>query len=277
MSDLTREDIVKAARDAAQESDEPLTRRDFIRRTGITEWQINRLFPEGRWTEIRKLAGIPRHPLDHETRSDDELLAEFHRVVYAMGSLPTIALFNAKSSISYESYKRRFGGMKPLVQEYRSWLSEHDPESPLIDQIRTESRHEIPAPPPPQTSRAGEGAARWSKTGGPQFGPPLDFRGLRHAPINEQGVVYLFGVLSYELGFIVEAVEGDFPDCEAKRHIGNDRWQRVRIEFEYRSRNFRDHGHDPSGADLIVCWVHDWTECPLEVLELRTAIDDLES
>lgn len=117
---------------------------------------------------------------------------------------------------------------------------------------------------------------KWSKVEGSQYGPPVDFRGLRHAPINEQSVVYLFGVVSYELGFIVEAVQGAFPDCDAKRHIGNDQWQRVRIEFEYRSRNFKEHAHDPAGADLIVCWIHDWPECPLEVLELRSAIDDLE-
>jgi hypothetical protein len=50
----------------------------------------------------------------------------------------------------------------------------------------------------------------------------------------------------------------------------------VRIEFEFRSRTFRDHGHDPDGCDLIVCWEHNWPECPLEVVELRKVIDDLE-
>ena len=35
-----------------------------------------------------------------------------------------------------------------------------------------------------------------AKNAGPQFGKPLDFRGLRRAPINEQGVVYLFGIIS---------------------------------------------------------------------------------
>ena len=30
------------------------------------------------------------------------------------------------------------------------------------------------------------------------------------------------------------------------------RWRRVRIEFEFKSRNFREHGHDPDQCDLIV-------------------------
>ncbi|MBD3351570.1 MAG: hypothetical protein GF364_08790 [Candidatus Lokiarchaeota archaeon] len=55
-----------------------------------------------------------------------------------------------------------------------------------------------------------------------------------------------------------------------------NRWQRVRIEFEYVSSNFQQHGHDPHQCDLIVCWEHDWKDCPLEVLELRTVINDLE-
>jgi len=121
-------------------------------------------------------------------------------------------------------------------------------------------------------------AGEWQKTADTEYGAPMDFRGLRHAPLNEQGVVYLFGMVSNELGFLVEAVHASFPDCEAKRCIdrARNRWQRVRIEFEYRSSQFRDHGHDPEGCDLIVCWEHDWPDCPLQVVELRRSIDALE-
>ena len=35
---------------------------------------------------------------------------------------------------------------------------------------------------------------------------------LQHAPINEQGVVYLFGMVSHELGFLVEAVQTGFQE-----------------------------------------------------------------
>ncbi len=75
--------------------------------------------------------------------------------------------------------------------------------------------------------------------GRPIYGHPMDFRGLRHEPVNEQGVVLLFGMVAKELGYIVEAVQSGFPDCEAKRQIGPDRWQRVHLEFEFESRNFR--------------------------------------
>jgi hypothetical protein len=111
----------------------------------------------------------------------------------------------------------------------------------------------------------------------PTYGNPIDFRGLRHEPVNEQGVVFLFGMLAKELGYMVETIQRGFPDCEAKRQIGPERWQRVHIEFEFESRNFRDHGHPLTGCDIIVCWRHNWHECPahVEILELSNVIKSL--
>jgi hypothetical protein len=103
-------------------------------------------------------------------------------------------------------------------------------------------------------------------------GEPLGFRALLFAPVNEAGVVLLFGMVAAELGYRIETVAPGFPDCTAKRRVAEGRWESVRIEFEYRSRAFRDHGHDPAGCDVIVCWRHDWPDCPLEVLALNEAV-----
>lgn len=107
------------------------------------------------------------------------------------------------------------------------------------------------------------------------LGEPLNFRGLQHAPINEQGVVFLFGMVWRELGYLVEAVQTGFPDCEGKRKVDTHTWERVRIEFEFKSSNFLKHTHDPNLCDLIICWEHDWLNSPLEVLELRKEIQKL--
>lgn len=106
---------------------------------------------------------------------------------------------------------------------------------------------------------------------GELFGPPLGFRGLLHEPTTESGVVYLFGLLAPDLDFAVEDIGSSFPDCRAFRPdpTRRGRWRRVRIEFEYISSNFRAHHHDAAKCDLIVCWEHDWPECPIEVLELK--------
>jgi hypothetical protein len=113
--------------------------------------------------------------------------------------------------------------------------------------------------------------------GRPAYGQPMDFRGLRHEPVNEQGVVLLFGMVAKELGYTVEGVQSGFPDCEAKRQIAPQRWQRVHLEFEFESRNFRDHGHSVTGCDVIVCWRHNWPGCPphIEILELSSLIKSL--
>lgn len=109
----------------------------------------------------------------------------------------------------------------------------------------------------------------------PVMGPPFYPVALSNAPANEMGVMILFGMLAGELGFQIEAVQGRYPDIEAKRQIQPGRWQRVRIEAEYESRNFAQHGHDPEKCDIIVCWRHNWVKCPkqIEVIELSGIVD----
>lgn len=89
---------------------------------------------------------------------------------------------------------------------------------------------------------------------------------LEYSPVNELGVVFLFGSLARSLGFRVERIRPQFPDAVAVRA-----GRRVRIEFEFRSSSFRVHGHDRRGCDVLVCWEHDWPSCPesIEVVELR--------
>lgn len=275
MSEVTRETVIDAAKRAAAQATGPISRADFERLTGISQYHLYRLFPEGGWSEVKSVAGLERHPKDYEPLSDDELLCEFHGVAIELGAVPTWAMFAARAKVSADVVRRRFGGLQGTLKRYRTWLEGHEPGSPLLDQLQSKSKHELPIPPAAPTNA---GQAVWTKGAGTMFGPPIDFRGLRHAPINEQGVVFLFGMVSYEIGFIVEAVHAAYPDCEAKRCVDrrNERWQRVRIEFEFYSSNFRDHGHDPSGCDVIVCWEHDWPDCPLEVVELRRLINELE-
>jgi hypothetical protein len=94
--------------------------------------------------------------------------------------------------------------------------------------------------------------------------------GLRNEPTNENGVMFAFGRVADKLGFEVERIQTAFPDCEALREVAPGKWQRERVELELFSRNFLEHGHDPKGCDTIVCWVHNWPECPehIEVIEL---------
>lgn len=274
MSQFTEADLIQAAQHASKRQGHPLSRSDFERISGISKHHIYRLFSDG-WSELQERAGIAKHPRNHDRLEDDELLSEFHSVASELGRIPTWTQFNNHARISADVVRRRFGGRRGLLERYRAWLEQSEPQSPLLGQL-DESRQQARLPANQTKTATPEPTSVWATGEGPQYGAPIDFRGLRHAPINEQGVVFLFGMVSRELGFLVEAVHASFPDCEAKRLVDrkNDRWQRVRIEFEFRSRTFLDHGHDPAKCDLIICWQHNWPECPLEVVELRKVIEE---
>jgi hypothetical protein len=110
------------------------------------------------------------------------------------------------------------------------------------------------------------------------FGDKVEFKSLSCAPVNELGVVYLFGVLHDTFDFKIESIQAGFPDCIARRRVGPNRWEEVRIEFEYDSHSFLSHGHDPNGVDVIVCWRHNWKDCPkeIEIIELSSLMGDAE-
>jgi hypothetical protein len=109
------------------------------------------------------------------------------------------------------------------------------------------------------------------------YGQKIDFKSLSCAPINELGVVYLFGVLHKTFDFKIESIQSGFPDCIARRPIKPGVYEELRIEFEYESKSFVSHKHDPSKVDMIVCWRHNWSDCPeeIEVIELSSTLKDL--
>ena len=108
----------------------------------------------------------------------------------------------------------------------------------------------------------------------PLLGAPMDLPGFLFEPTNEMGVVLLFGMLFWRLGFIIESAQIGYPDCRAKLEVEPGRFQDVGIEFELHSRHFLAHRHDPRRADFIVCWIHNWKGCPpnLQVIELREVV-----
>lgn len=109
------------------------------------------------------------------------------------------------------------------------------------------------------------------------MGRVINFRGLTYAPVNEQGVIFLFSKMNDDLGIKIESIQNRFPDAmgidyRSEKETG----ERKRIEFEHRSS---DYNHPPEGCDIIVCWEHDWKDCPktIEVIELKSELEKLSS
>jgi len=103
-------------------------------------------------------------------------------------------------------------------------------------------------------------------SGSKEVGEPINFGGMTYAPVNELGVVCLFGAISKMLGYHIERVHPHFPDCTARKQ-----GKLVDIEFEFRASNAKVHFNNGNKCDVIVCWENDWPEKPkdLQIIELK--------
>lgn len=249
----------------------------------MTEYQVLKHFPS--WREAVRAAGLEPHstnvPLDPAV-----LLEDWGEFVRRIRRIPTRDQYRRDGTYSPGVFERKFGPWSTIPAKF-CLFAEGRPEwtdvvalLPIQNARVPFAANSTPVEAPSSPAESTSPARHHSKLSDrPTYGNPIDFRGLRHEPVNEDGVVFLFGMVARELGYLVEAVQAGFPDCEAKRQVDAGKWQRVRIEFEFESRNFRDHGHPPDGCDIIVCWRHNWPECPphLEVVELSTVVKTLSS
>jgi hypothetical protein len=250
---------------------ETVSRSEFLRESGLTEWQVMKRFDA--WNDLVLAAGLQLSR--NKKLTEDELFEALRDAFIEGGGVGSRLSLRRLCRVSDSVYTKRFGRWPNVLARFREWVVDHEPDFPYLADLPTDAETQAAlagAPRPGPPSQGWSTAATRTR-----YGPFLNFRGLQHAPINEQGVVFLFGIVAFDLGYVVEGVGVGFPDCEAKRSVSKtgDTWERVRIEFEYRSRNFHEHGHDPSECDVLVCWEHNWSDCPLEVLELKSAIESL--
>lgn len=272
--------ILDAIRNCADQLGHPPSRSEFKTKTGMSEYQVLRHFQN--WREAVRAAGLQADSTN--VRLDDGvLLQDWGEFVRKIRQIPTRNQYRREGTFSPGAFEKHFGpwsGIPSRFQEFAKGKPEWADVLPLLPPgvPRWQQLSNTPPSGGPNVGTPSSGALsrpRHSKLQDRStYGNPIDFRGLRHEPVNEQGVVFLFGMVAKELGYMVEAVQTGFPDCEAKRQVEGGRWQRVRIEFEFESRNY-DHPID--GCDVIVCWRHNWPDCPphIEVMELRNVIKSL--
>ncbi len=216
--------------------------------------------------------------------SDNDLFEALYRLELEIDCEPTISECRARCKYSVSPYMRRFGKWPAVLAHYRKWKSENEHMTPGISAQESPDSDDTPATAGSEDEATGRvpplpAVTSWKKPPGRLYGELINFRGLRHAPVNEQGVVFLFAMVSEELGFNIEAVPQGFPNCEGtylydpKKNL----WGKARIEFEYKASAFEQHGHDRNQCDFIVCWENDWPECPMNVIELKTQVRKLPS
>ena len=264
---MSKEEILSAMSRCAAELGHPPSRTEFRRFVNISLSQIKKKF--GSYAELLSASGM-EHQGSGYTASLRALFLDWARVVREKGKIPTMAEYELEGKFSVRPMVRRFGTWKNAPAGLLGYARQQGMEPEwgdvlkiVTDQVEAQASKTPTSDSPtilPLRPRVREDETIY---GQPMHAP------LNCAPTNENGVIFAFGSMAKDLGFSVLQIQAAFPDCIALRRVGPNRCVLVRIEFEYESRNFLAHMHEESGCDLIVCWKHNWPDCPLEVLPLE--------
>ena len=270
---LDKQQILSSIKALAKQLGRVPTRAEFVSHSGISFHTVMRWFRT--WNGAVRAARLRPHKPRLKLK-DHELLEDWGRATRKNQRLLSRRAYPLVGKYDPGVMSKRFGSWSGLPEAFRKFATGKGEWADVLALL--------PAPPPKETRNSQSCRLALQlllqKVQHPQledrvtYGNPIHLQGFRHEPTNEQGVILLFGMLAKDLGYMIESAQTGFPDCEAKRRVGAGQWQRVRIEFEFESKNFRDHGHPPDGCDLIVCWRHNWPACPthLEILELSSLI-----
>ncbi|NKB20307.1 MAG: hypothetical protein GKS01_07410 [Alphaproteobacteria bacterium] len=291
-ADITPESLAAdAAAVAAQLGVSRLPLERFRVETGISLNQIYKHYDS--WGALCRAAGlVPTSPTAR--LADEKILADIRDGFIATGGITPWHQLRHLVPWGHNIPRRRWGSWGGTLSAFRDWVVVHDPDFPYLAALeaqiqrrekRRQRQAEVPLPPWPALGGRVCGEALNIGAGEDGGGGVAAARGcdvsMLHAPVNEQGVVMLFGMMAAALGYVVDSVTAAFPDCTGKRLVREaeggqpPRWEAVRIEFEYRSRSFHYHRHDAAQCDVIICWEDDWPDCPLEVLALKEALAGL--
>ncbi|HET9837387.1 MAG TPA: hypothetical protein VFR84_04070 [Candidatus Angelobacter sp.] len=275
---MSKEEIVAAILQCTEELRHAPLAGELITRTKVSLYAIRRTF--GNYQRALKACGLERDGSGYKLALE-ELFPDWAGVVRKLGRVPTITDYRLHGRHSYRPLVRHFGSWLTVPAGMLDYGREQKLEDAWKDVLELAAQHLLESP------EGGQG--RWRRAlrrppaspsvqaplidnDEPFYGELMNDAPMIYAPINEAGVAVLFGAVARDLGFRIARVQNGFPHREAMRVVAPGRLQRKLIEFEYESRNFRLHQHKAARCNMIVCWRHNWPECPLEVLELSEAV-----
>lgn len=266
---ITKEGIIASIRSCTRKLGVIPGLRELENLTTFTRHDIIRLF--GNYASALKECNLRKTGTGMKAETKD-LLLDWARVVRKQKKIPRLYEYERDGLYSEVPFRTRFGLWSNVPQAMKRYAVDNRLTRKWQDVIAL-----IEGRPKDQVGARKERPLPVSKirTGRPMYGRLIRPFPLVCAPTNEFGVIFLFGALAERLGFQVLRIQGEYPDGEALRLVAENRMQRVKIEFELQSRNFLHHNHDAAKCDLIVCWEHNWPEAPVEVIELKTAIQKL--
>ena len=266
---MNKQEILTAIRVCAKKLGRSPSLRELRRLAGVNSTRLDKEF--GSLSKALRAAGLEAIGAGFEA-AESALLLDWAAVVRKLGRIPTAQLYDKNGKYSLGPFYTRYERWGRVMEAFRKFATAEKIEAQWRDVLKLIAAREEKIRSAAENGNKGRRCPLMQDRA--VYGDPLLMPEMAHEPVNEAGVVFAFGVLARRLGFVVHRVQTEFPDCEAMRRMAKGQWQRVRIEFEYESRNFVKHGHDKNGCDLIVCWTHNWEGCPLEVVELRKVVGE---
>ncbi|HEY7403163.1 MAG TPA: hypothetical protein VIB39_06555 [Candidatus Angelobacter sp.] len=268
---FTKEEIIAAIKDCAGKLGRAPSQAELKHESGIGGKVFARYF--GNYTRALQASGLEGRGAGF-TLGMPELFEEWAGIVRKIGAVPSASEYTLESQHSLTPLRKRFRYWNDVPAGMVQYAVEHGLEEHWGDVLEVARKYR-------REGRTGG----WRRKPGllssnprilpdrPVYGAPMLRQVMGFAPVNEMGVVFLFGAMAEKLGFIVTWVGTQYPDVEAFREVAPGRWQRVRVEIEFQSRNFLQHFHDPKECDLIVCWEHNWAEAAMEVISLKKCLE----
>jgi hypothetical protein len=262
----SKEQIIAAIQQCAQELGRAPTIAELLKMRPMSRGGLYRRFANYR--SALDACGLESKGPGFQA-DERRLFLDWAAVTRSLGKLPTMTEFEVHGTHSAQPLLKRFRTWRAVPGELQLYARATGIETAWTDVMEIIDRGRSSARSTVQRLAPWQGSALEDQ---PVYGAPLTWGPLTFAPTHEGGVIFLFGTVAEELGLAVLRIQLSFPDCEAMREVRPGQWQRVRIEFEFESRNFLAHGHPVAGCDVIVCWSHNWEDCPLEVIELKKVI-----
>ena len=203
-----QDEVLIAIREVARTIGRPPSKREFMSSSGMTEYQVLKYFPS--WREAVHAAGL--EPDSTNVRLDPSVLLEdWGEVVRRARRIPTRHQYRRDGKFSPGVFEKKFGPWSNIPAKFREFAEGRTEWTDVVALLPTEnSRATLSADSsfdPTESNVSTSPNRRHTKLDDrPTYGNPIDFRGLRNEPVNEGGVVFLFGMVARELGYMVEAV-----------------------------------------------------------------------
>jgi hypothetical protein len=264
--ELKKEDLIKKWKELESKSEKPVGVNTVCNELGIKPYHVTQLLKGQSLTEFKLQNKIKTTPQE-TPYTKEKLLSIFDGIVSKHKKIPTWQQVRFGTGIPDSTFKKRLGATQlKTINVYHEWLKKKKPNSRNIKIVekwlKGEDKPDVATVEKVEKSRKKPHISR--KTEGRTYGRPLGYENLVYEPANEQGVVVLFAMMSKYLQYNIEGIWQDsFPDCEAMRVESGGSLRRVKVEFEYKSKDFLAHCHNPDDCDVIVCWKNNWKDCPL--------------